>query len=189
MKGERAARAPAASLAVFLAISLGACGGGDDVAGFGVEGAQDLAKDVAGGDVSEGDSLFVAANLKPALEELRGRVGDQALVDMRIEPASLKLEAQSPGQQTQSVVIGVSGNAFQTPIPSFDVTGPALDAIDPAAVERIARQVASEAGVHLLGIGYFATLTGTEPFTWGVYLKEGRRWEANLDGSGVKRVS
>jgi hypothetical protein len=190
--GERSLGAKAAVGIVLAAsaVALTACGGGDEVAGFDVEGAQDLAKDVSGGaDVSASESLFVAANLNPALEDLRGRVGEQAMVDMKIEPASLKLQAQSPGQEAQSVAIGVSGSAFQTAIPGFDVEGPALSEIDPDAIERIARQVSSEADVDLLGIGYFATLPGTQPYTWGVYLDDGRRWEANLDGSGVKRVS
>ena len=188
MIGEMGIRGALVALAATMSIALAACGG-SDVSGFDVEGAQDLAKDVSGRNVSEEDSLYLAANLEPALGELRGRVGDQATVDMKIEAGSLKLEAQPPGGEAQSVVIGASGNAFQTPIGGFQVTGPPLTQIDPGAVERIARQVSAEAGVPLLGINYFATLTGTEPFTWGIYLKDGRRWEANLDGSGVKRVT
>ena len=179
------------ALAVAVALSTGllaACGG-TDVAGFDPDEAQQLAKDVSGGDVSEGDSLFIAANLRRALDTLRGRVGDDATADIKIEPASLKVRAQGSGQEAQSVAIGVSGGVFQVALPGVPVDGPRLSEIDPAAVERVARQVASEAGIGLLEIGYFTTLTGTKPYTWGVYLEDGRRWEANLDGSGVKRVS
>jgi hypothetical protein len=176
---------------VLLALStsvLAACGGAD-VAGFDPDKAQQLAKDVSGGNVSEGDSLFIASNLQRALDQLSGRVGDDAVVDIKIEPGSLKLRAQGAGQEAQSVAIGISGGAFQIALPGDRVIGPQLSEIDPAAVERVARQVASEAGVGLLGISYFTTLTGTKPFTWGVYLEDGRRWEASLDGSGIKRVS
>jgi hypothetical protein len=178
-----------ASLALGLSTGLLAACGGPDVAGFDPDKAQQLAKDVSGGDVSEGDSMFVRSNLQRALDQLNARVGNAAAVDIKIEPASLKLQAQPPGQDAQSVAIGVSGGFFEVPLPGIQVTGPKLSEIDPAAVERIARQVASEAGVGLLGIGYFTTLTSTKPFTWGVYLEDGRRWEANIDGSGVKRVS
>lgn len=171
-----------------LATGLVACGGGD-VAGIDVDQAQDLAKDVSGREVSEGESLYVASNLTRALGTLADRVGSDAAVDLKIEPAALKLQAQSPGEDAQSLAIGVGGGVFQVPLPGDEVTGPTLAQIDAGAVERIARQVASEAGVDLLGISYFATLTSSEPFTWGVYLEDGRRWEANLDGSGVKRVS
>jgi hypothetical protein len=186
-KGRR--RWATCTVAVAFLVGLLAGCGGTDVAGFDPDEAQRLAKDVSGGDVSEGESLYVAANLSRALGDLGNRVGDNAVVDMKIEPGSLKLQAQSPGGEAQSLAIGVSGGAFQVPFPGVQVTGPALGQIDPTAVERIARQVASEAGVGLLGISYFTTLTGTKPFTWGIYLEDGRRWEAGLDGAGVKRVS
>ena len=181
------------SVAVLLAFALlggtvAGCGGGS-VGGIDVDQAQDLAEDVSGRQVSEGESLYVASNLSLALGTLTGRVGGDAAVDLKIEPAALKLQAQAPGEEAQSLAIGVGGGIFQTPLPGNVVTGPQVSEIDPGAVERIARQVASEAGIDLLGIGYFATLTSSKPFTWGVYLEDGRRWEANLDGGGVKRVS
>ena len=186
-KGRRRLSACTVAVASLVAL-LSACGG-TDVAGFDPDKAQQLAKDVSGGDVSESESLYVAANLSRSLGVLGNRVGDDAVVDMKIEPASLKLQAQSPGGEAQSLAIGVSGGVFQVPFAGVQVSGPVLGQIDPGAVERIARQVASEAGVGLLGIGYFTTLTGTKPFTWGIYLEDGRRWEAGLDGTGVKRVS
>ena len=183
-------RASAAGLFIsaLLAIGLAACGG-DSVGGIDVDQAQDLAKDVSGREVSEGESLYVASNLSRALGTLEDRVGSDAVVDLKIEPAALKLRAQSPGKDAQSLAIGVGGGVFQVPLGGEALTGPRLSEIDPGAVERIARQVSAEAGVDLLGISYFTTLTASEPFTWGIYLEDGRRWEANLDGSGIKRVS
>jgi hypothetical protein len=179
-------RSSAAILAA--AALLAGCGGGS-VGGIDVDQAQDLAKDVSGRDVSEGESLYVAPNLSRALGTLSDRVGGDATVDLKIEPAALKLRAKGPGEEAQSLAIGVGGGVFQVPLPGDEIPGPLVSEIDPGAVERIARQVASEAGVDLLGISYFTTLTSSEPFRWGVYLEDGRRWEANLDGSGVERVS
>ena len=173
---------------LFACALLAGCGGGS-VGGIDVDQAQDLAKDVSGREVSEGESLYVASNLSRALGTLTDRVGGDATVDLKIEPAALKLRAQSSGKEVQSLAIGVGGGVFQVPFGGDELTGPRVSEIDPAAVERIARQVASEAGIDLLGISYFTTLTSSEPFQWGVYLEDGRRWEANLDGSGVERVS
>lgn len=153
------------------------------------EGVEDLAQDVSGGDAPESESLYVAANLAPALANLRERAGGDAKVDIKIEQKSLKAQAEPAAGDALSVVIGASGNAFTVPIPGFPVEGPLVSEIDPSAVERIARQVASQAGVPLTGIDYFTTLTGSQPFTWGVYLEDGRRWEAGLDGSGVTRAN
>jgi hypothetical protein len=173
----------AAALVTGLGLVISACGPDVDV-----QGAQDIANDASGGDVSDADSLYVASNLEPALAELKKRVGDDAKVDVKIEQKSLKVQAQPASGGAQSVVIGASGGAFQTEIGDFPVQGPTAAQIDPAAVERIARQVSTEAGVPLSGINYFASLAASGPPHWGVYLDDGRRWEAALDGSGVKPV-
>lgn len=152
--------------------------------------ALDLAEDVSGGDADEGDSLFVAENLEPALAEVADRVGADATVDIKIEQRSLKLQAQpSGGGSSVTIAVGASGNALETPLGSFEVRGVPLSAIDPAAVEEIAAQVASEAGVAIQDIGYFTTLPTADVPTWGVYLDDGRRWEAGVDGSNLRQTA
>ena len=187
-----------ASLALLAALSPAACGGDDDGAGVDVEGP--YAKDASGRAVKDGEwsLLFTASNLSRALGDIHAfGVHDEATVDLRIEPTSLKTRAQNPGQVARSLRIRVSdvetdgsylSSADTTPHPGEQVTGPPLSAIDAGAVERIARQVAEEGGVDLLGIDYITTLVRTKPFRWGIYLEDGRRWEANLDGTGVMPV-
>lgn len=190
-------RASAPLLVTLLVVALVVAAGGwlisnavDTGTGTGDVGeALDLAEDVSGGDADEGSSLFVADNLEPALAEVADRVGADATVDMKIEQRSVKLTAQPGGGDAVSLVVGAAGNAFETPIPGFRVNGPPLSAIDPAAVERIAAEVAGQAGISIEDIGYLTTLPGEKPPAWGIYLDDGRRWESGLDGSNLRQTA
>lgn len=154
-----------------------------------IDDAVSLAGDVSGGDAAEGDSLYLAENLEPALGEVIERVGNDAVVQVKIEQRSVKLTAVPPGEDTVSVVVGAGGNAIETPIAGLEIDGPELGAIDPESVQQVAEEVASQAGVSLAEIDYFTTLSGRKVDTWGVYLDDGRRWESGIDGSNLRQAA
>lgn len=147
--------------------------------------AVDLAKDVSGGDAAEGDSFYVAANLAPEVAKLVDRFGADGRLDIKIEQRALKMTAKPAGGDAVSVTIGASGNSFDAPAPGIAVSGPRIGAIDATAVEAIARGAARRAGVTLQDIAYITTSI-TEAGRWVVFLDDGRRFEARLDGSGLQ---
>jgi hypothetical protein len=119
----------------------------------------------------------------------RERVGNNAPVDLKIEQRSLKLQAQPQGGESVTLAVGASGNVIETPSGGFEIDGPIAGAIDPESVQQIAEEVAAQAGVSLSDISYFTTLPGRDVETLGVYLDDGRRWEAGIDASNLHQAA
>lgn len=147
-----------------------------------------LGEEVSGGDAKDADSFYTAKNLRRALTTLRERVGADATADIKIEQKALKVTATPKGADTTSVVIGASGTAVETPFPGFPVEGPRLSAVNADAVGALAQKVTNEAGIKLQDIAYFTTAGDGGAARWLIFLDDKRRFEAKVNGSGLKAL-
>src|SRR3954452_22247491 len=163
--------------AVAAALVMSACGGT----------SQQTANDVSQGPGHGADegSLFRSANLTKALDSMKSKIGDSGQVTLfKLEPASIKSEVQKDGKD-QTLIINSKFDATQVGIGAAGSAPFAVNAIKADAPEKIVSALSSK-GVGLKDVDYFVVSDLDGKTSWLVYTTGKGRFQAKLDGSGVK---
>src|SRR3954454_15174577 len=164
-------------MAAMAALVVGGCGGT----------SQQTASDVSQGPGHGADqgSLYRAQNLTKALDTMKSKIGDSGQVTLfKLEPASIKSEVQKDGKD-QTLIINSKFDATQVGIGAAGSAPFAVNAIKADAPEKIVSALSSK-GVGLKDVDYFVVSDLDGKTSWLVYTTSKGRFQAKLDGSGVK---
>src|SRR3954447_18195772 len=165
--------------AVAAALVISACGGT----------SQQTANDVSQGPGHGADksSLFRSGNLTKALDSMKSKLGSGGQVTtFKLEPASIKSEVQKDGKD-QTLIINSKFDATQVGIGAAASSPFALSAIKADVPEKIVSALSAK-GVTLKDVDYFVVSAIHGDTGWLVYTTDKGRYQAKLDGSGVKRL-
>jgi hypothetical protein len=163
--------------AVAAALVISACGGT----------SQQTASDVSQGPGHGADqgSLFRSANLTKALNAMNDQIGANGQVTLfKLEPASIKSEVKKDGKD-QTLIINSKFDATKVAIGAAGSAPFALNAIKAGAPEKIVNALSSK-GVGLKDVDYFVVSDLDGKTSWLIYTTGKGRFQAKLDGSGVK---
>jgi hypothetical protein len=161
------------------ALVAGGCGGT----------SQQTANDVSQGPGHGADkgSLFRAANLSKALDSMKGQIGANGEVTtFKLEPSSIKSEVTKDGK-AQTLIINSKFDATPVAIGAAVSSPFALNVIKADVPEKIVNALSSK-GVTLKDVDYFLVSDLDGATKWLVYTTDKGRFQAKLDGSGVKRL-
>ena len=163
--------------AVAVAAVVAGCGGS----------SQQTANDVSQGPGHGADkgSLYRTDNLTKALDAMKSKIGDSGQVTLfKLEPASIKSEIQKDGKN-QTLIINSKYDATQVAIGAAGSAPFALKAIKADVPEKIVNALSSK-GVTLKDVDYFVVSDVQGDTGWLVYTTDKGRFQAKLDGTGVK---
>ena len=163
--------------AVAAAVVISACGGT----------SQQTANDVSQGPGHGADSgsLYRAANLTKALDSMKSQIGANGKVTtFKLEPSSIKSEVEKDGK-AQTLIINSKFDATPVAIGAAASAPFQLSAINAGVPEKIVNALSSK-GVSLKDVDYFVVTDLDGATRWLVYTTGKGRFEAKLDGSGVK---
>src|SRR3954451_16123698 len=166
-------------VAAVAALVVGGCGGT----------SQQTASDVSQGPGHGADqgSLYRTDNLAKGLDAMKGKIGaDGQVTTFKLEPASIKSEVQKDGKD-QTLIINSKFDATQVGIGAAVSAPFALSAIKAEVPEKIVSELSSK-GVTLKDVDYFLVSDVQGDTGWLVYTIDKGRYQAKLDGSGVKRL-
>ena len=163
--------------AVAAALAIGACGGT----------SQQTAKDVSQGPGHGADdgSLYRSANLTKALDSMAKEIGANGQVTtFKLEPASIKSEVKKDGKD-ETLIINSKFDATPVAIGAAVAAPFSLSAIKADVPEKIVSALDSK-GVSLKDVDYFVVTDLDGKTRWLVYTTDKGRFQAKLDGTGVK---
>src|SRR3954470_25015931 len=166
-------------MAAMAALVVGGCGGT----------SQQTASDVSQGPGHGADqgSLYRTDNLAKGLDAMKGKIGaDGQVTTFKLEPASIKSEVKKDGKD-QTLIINSKFDATQVGIGAAVSAPFALNAIKADVPEKIVDALSAK-GVTLKDVDYFLVSDVQGDTGWLVYTTGKGRWQAALDGSGVKKL-